>query len=714
MRQVVIGKKGVNLLEVPQPLLESGSVLVQTAYSLISTGTEMSSLTSKGGGLLQLALKQPEKVRKLLGFFHQQGFANTLGLIQGKLNSFSPVGYSCAGFVVRAANDVTGFSPGDRVACAGAGFAHHAEYVVVPKNLICKIPDAVSLRDAASTTLGAIAMQGVRRADLRLGEWAVVIGLGLLGQITVQLLTSAGIRVIGVDLNSERVQKALALGMTTGFVSSQSNITSEILQQTQGHGVDATILTAGSKRDELVQQAMEWTRKKGRVVVVGAVGLGLKRSPFYEKEIDFLISCSYGPGRYDPIYENRGLDYPYSYVRWTENRNMQEYLRLISEKRVSFSDLIEAEYPLNEVKQAYASLSSPNPPLAVILSYPNSSKDTLTSQQIVLKQLNRKRHNKIQLALVGAGSFAQGMHLPNLMKLSDRYELRAMVSRSGVTAHNVGRQYGANYITSDYQEVLNDPDIDMVLISTHHHLHAEQAAQAARAGKAIFLEKPMATKPEDLEMLVEVLHETQVPFMVGFNRRFSPAISRAKEILKNNPNPLMMLYRVNAGYIPPTHWTQGSEGGGRIIGEACHMLDVFKFLVTPAKVCDFTATTLTSQSDHLLSSDNLSATVRFSDGSVCTLVYTSLGPTALPKEHLEIFSGAKALVVEDYKVLQVYGSSDRGWKSDNADKGHLGELKQFADYIDGKITSPIPLEDLIETTELSFKLADHNLWVKEV
>ena len=410
------------------------------------------------------------------------------------------------------------------------------------------MPVGCDLKDAASTTLGAIAMQGVRRADPHLGEIVAVIGLGLLGQLTVQLLKAAGCRVIGFDMDARRVTMARQLSADYAFVSSDVDVSVEVRHLTDGHSVDATIITAASQSDAIVQQAMEITRKKGRVVVVGAVGLGLKRSPFYEKEIDFLISCSYGPGRYDEQYEKKGLDYPYAYARWTENRNMQEYLRLVGGGKVRLGEILEREYVLSQAPQAYQDLqTAPEKPLGVLLRYPSvdeSERAGKMETKVVLH--SRQVTDKVRIAVIGAGSFAKGMHLPNLRKLSDLYHIRAIVSRTGNNAKATAQLVDADYTSTNYQDVLNDPDVDAVLICSRHHLHAQQAILAARAGKAILLEKPMALNENELNQLAEVIKETGVPFMVGYNRRFSPAARRTKEIISNRQNPLMILCRIPA------------------------------------------------------------------------------------------------------------------------------------------------------------------------
>jgi len=689
---------------IPAPSIQENKVLVEVTYSLISTGTELSAVKQSGESLVKQALKQPERVQKVIEHLRSRGIRKTVAEVREKSTDVQSTGYSCSGIVVQVGKNITDVKPGDRVACAGADLANHAEIVMIPRNLIVKVPKECGLRDAASVTLGSIAMQGVRRADPRLGEGIAVIGLGLLGQITVQLLKAAGCRVIGFDLEPRRVELAQQLGIDHGFVPGEVDVENEIRHLTGDHGVDATIITAASESDAIVQQAMEITRKKGRVVVVGAVGLGLKRAPFYEKEIDFLISCSYGPGRYDDTYEEKSLDYPYAYVRWTENRNMQEYLRLVAEGQVDVKAILEREYDIAEAPQAYETLlTAEERPLGVLLSYgldEEDRADKLTTK-VTLKPF--KPSGKINVALVGAGGFAKGTHLPNLKKLSDLYHLRTVVSGTGSNAKATAEQFGADYATTDYDEVLADETVDMVMICTRHNLHAPMAIKAAQAGKAIFLEKPMALDQMELDDLVAVLEETQVPFMVGFNRRFSPAARRAKEILEGHQSPLMILYRVNAGYLPPDHWTQTEEGGGRIIGEACHMLDLFQYLVSPAQVVEVKSAAIGSQVEHVSPTDNAVITMRYDNGSVATLLYTALGAKDLPKEYVEIYADGKVLVIDDYKALQVHGTSVSGWNARMQDKGHYDELKVFASYMRGRTSIPIPISELVETTLVSLR-----------
>ncbi len=704
MRQVLIRRGQVNVEEVPAPLVEPGHVLVEVAYSLISAGTEISGVQGSGKSLVQRALHQPDKVIQVVDYLRKQGVQKTVAKVRGQLDAGHPTGYSCAGMVIQVGEGVTDLHIGDPVACAGALIANHAEIVLAPRNLVVKVPEGCDLKAAASVTLGAIAMQGVRRADPRLGEIVAVIGLGLLGQLTVQLLKAAGCRVIGFDVDKRRVELAQQLGADYTFIASEINYPNEVRQLTDDHGVDIVIITAASQSDALAQQAMEMTRKKGRVVVVGAVGLGLKRSPFYEKELDFLISCSYGPGRYDSNYEEQGVDYPYAFVRWTENRNMAEYLRLVSEGKLQLGQILEREYDLGDANQAYQELqSAAEKPLGVILRYPIDQQKGPAAKLTSKVTLHSKpTRNKLNVAVIGAGGFAKGMHLPNLQTLSNLYHVRAIVSSTGSNAKGVAQQFSADYASSDYADVLKDPDVDVVLISTRHHLHAQQAEAAARAGKAIFLEKPMALNEAELDSLAATLAETGVPFMVGFNRRFSPAAQRARTILQGRQGPLIMVYRVNAGYLAPTHWTQGTEGGGRMIGEACHMFDLFQFLVGPAKVAEVVATPMQAEVEHVSGADNVVTTVRYSDGSVATLLYTSLGAADYPKEMLEIYADGKVLALDDYKALRVYGTQMAGWQASVVDKGHVAELQAFARYVRGESAAPIALDELVETTKVSF------------
>lgn len=715
MKQIFFKKGNIVVEETPFPEFDENHALIRVTHSVVSVGTEVSSIKStKQDSYIQRVTKQPARALKAIDMVKEKGIVNTVKTVKGwqkKLDETPAVasGYSCAGIVVSVGTNILDIHPGDKVACGGIGKAMHAEVVAVPRNLIVKIPEDVALKDAASATIGSIAMQGVRRADVRLGEFVAVIGMGLIGQITAQILNASGCQVIGIDLVDDKLEIAKKNGAYRTINAAIIDPVKEILMLTDDKGVDVTIITAASQSDEIVQQAMEMTRKKGTVVVVGAVGLGLKRQPFYRKEIDFKISCSYGPGRYDEQYEEKGLDYPYAYVRWTENRNMSEYLRLISVGKINFSSLVSEECPIEDSPVLFEKLKSPeNKLLGVILTYNfDESQINKPDQNTITFATNNKIiKGRIKVGIIGAGGFAKSVHLPNLKSLSNLYQIRAIASRSGANAKETAKLYNANYATTDYLEILKDSDIDMVLISTRHDLHARMAIEAAKAGKAILLEKPMALNLEELEELKAVIQKTQVPFMVGFNRRFSPCAVKAKEIIGNPINPIMVMYRVNAGHIPLDHWVHGPEGGGRIIGEACHMIDFFSFL-TDSTVKSMSVSSIHPKTDSVIAGDNFFATLKYANDSVCSLLYTSQGAKEIGKEYIEIYADQKTIVIDNFKKFMFYGKKYKPLEFDKIEKGQQQEMEQFGQLMQGTTLSyPISIESLLETTEICIKIND--------
>lgn len=723
MKQLLITQGRTIVVDVPAPVVKKGHVLVEVAYSLISTGTEISAISSSGKSILQRGVEKPDRVKKVFDNLRSQGLQNTIAKVKDNIGEYQPTGYSCSGVVIDIGDDIDEIPLGTLVACAGAGIANHAEIVLVPKNLMVKVPEGCTLKSAASVTLGAIAMQGVRRVDPRLGEVIAVIGLGLLGQITVQLLKAAGLNVVGFDLDSNRVKVATKLGADWGFENVGVDAVREISYLSNGYGVDSTIITASSQSSSIVQQAMEITRKKGKVVVVGAVGLNLNRSPFYEKEIDFLISTSYGPGRYDEQYEIRGEDYPYAYVRWTENRNMAEYLNLLRDGKVILESILEEEYSISDAPEAYKQLQTgKDKPLGVLLNY-----GTVESVQ-VSKKINTKvqvKNNygridgKINLAVIGAGNFAKGMHLPNLRNLSDQYHIGAIVSSTGINAKRTAEQVGADYASTNYEDVLEDSSINAVLISTRHNLHSEQIIQALNAGKHVYCEKPLALDEEELNEILTVLDYSLDEFksgkqpqfssnhtpvlMVGFNRRFSNFATDARKIIYKRKEPLIINYRVNAGFIPLNNWVHTYEGGGRIVGEACHMFDLFQYFVNPARPTNLTTARIKPKSEIISATDNIVSVVSYDDGSICNLIYTALGSRDFGKERIEIFSDERCIVIDDFSKISYYGINKRSRTSKKTDKGHLQALDTFGKIVKGDNPWAISLEELVNTTLLSIQ-----------
>jgi predicted dehydrogenase len=706
VKQVLIKQGQVVVEDIPAPQVEPGTVLVRVKFSSISAGTEMSGLKSASQPLWKRALKNPKAVKSTLEMAATRGLTHTRNVVQGKLAEGNPTGYSASGIVLEVGDGVDNIQPGDRVACAGAQCAHHAEIICVPQNLTAPLPKDLSLPVASTVTLGTIALQGIRRAQPTLGETFAVIGLGILGQLTAQMLKANGCRVIGADLDSSRIELAKSLGMDFSLPHEENNNLEHILRITGGEGVDGVIITAASPSDEVISNAFKMCRKKGRVVLVGVVGLNLKREDIFPKELDFYISTSYGPGRYDPQYEEKGLDYPIGYVRWTENRNMIEYLNLISEGKIDVEPLIHSSFEISQAATAYETLKKDKEkPMIVLLSYPESKDDAKPNRVIPNPSALASGSDKINMALVGAGSFVKGMHVPNLQALNRYYQIHAVASRTGSNASNAAKQVGAQYCTTDYQEILNDPKVDAVLIGTRHNQHASMVVEALQAGKHILVEKPLALTQGELEN-IRKFYETnqQAPVLLtGFNRRFSPFAQRAKEVIENRTNPMIINYRMNAGYIPLDHWVHSEEGGGRNLGEACHIYDLFTFF-TNSKVVSVQSQSLAPKTDHYSSRDNFVATLGFDDGSVATLTYTALGSNEFPKEQMEIFSDGKVLMLDDYKQLRIHGSNSKGVTSKLTDKGHKRELEVFAETLKRGGEWPIPLWQQFQTTEIALQV----------
>lgn len=723
MIQAIVKKGRVIPAKVPTPLVSSGGVLIKTVYSCISTGTEISSVESSGKSLIRRALEQPENVMRVLNMFRSDGIVRTYQKVMGMLDSGTPTGYSLAGIVIAVGKKISDIKPGDRVAAAGAGIANHAEYVDVPRNLVIPIPDGLDFLEASTVTIGGIAMQGVRRAQPSLGEFVIVFGAGILGQLALQMLVAAGVRVLAVDLDKNRLSLAREMGAEAVFNPSECDVIKAVIHYTGGHGADIVLFCAATDNSKTLSDAFAMTRKKGRLVMVGVWGRELRREDMYQKELDFLISTSYGPGRYDENYERRGLDYPYAYVRWTENRNMEEYLRLLAAGKIQIAPLIQAVYPLGKVEEAFKSLKNPERPLIVLLDYgrdlPEDLSRLASQSRRVVNKLSFKpvAANRICVGVVGAGGFATGVHLPNLQRLKDKYEIRAICNQTGHKAKDTAERFGAAYSTTDYHELIADPEIDLVMICTRHNLHGKLVLDSLQAGKHTFVEKPLCITKEELEAIKEFYgfnQDSSQPvnqpadqpiLMVGFNRRFSKYAREVKKHVQKRINPLFIHYRMNAGYIPLDHWVHTEEGGGRIIGEACHIIDIFSF-ITGSRVVTFGAANLRPKTGSISNSDNKSIVLEYGDGSVATLDYFAVGSKELPKEWLEVHFDEKSIIVDDYKSIKGCGVKVADISSQTPDKGQIEELEELYRCLKTENKGwPIALESMFETTKITFGIS---------
>ena len=677
MKQVVQNfRTGVLKVEsVPAPTLSAGEVLVANRVSLISPGTERSTVQMAQKNLLGKALDRPEMARKVVAAMQKDGVFATLHRVFDRLDTPAALGYSCAGVVLAMGKDVSGLSVGDRVACAGQNYASHAEIVSVPKHLCVKIPDSVSFEDASFVTLGAIALQGVRQAKPQLGDRVAVIGLGLLGQLTVQLLKASGCRVLGSDLDRSRRELAAELG--ADVVVDAAELIEAAKAFSQGQGVDCVIITASTKSNEPVEAAGEIARQKGRVVVVGAVGMTLPREPYYKKELEFRLSMSYGPGRYDRSYEEQGRDYPFGYVRWTEQRNIEAFLHLLRQGSVKVARLVTDRYPIEEAEVAYQRLTDGSAAsLGLLLSY---SAETLDYAPQIYPLAPARSSGPVTLGLIGAGQHVRDMLLPVLSSLSN-VTITAVCTGSGITAKMVGDKCKASYCTTDFRSVLRDAVVNTVLIGTRHDSHAEIVEEALKAGKHVFVEKPLCLTHDELERIARSYEDAAtrgLQLWVGFNRRFSSHATKIVEFFQGRRNPLVMVYRVNAGPLPPTHWVQDpAVGGGRIIGEACHFVD-FMQAICGARPISVHAARIGSHTSGMADDQSL-ISLTFNDGSIGTVVYTAGGDTGLAKERFEAFGDGKAITLDDFTVTEFFAQGKKSkYKTNVRDKGFEQEMRMF-------------------------------------
>jgi predicted dehydrogenase/threonine dehydrogenase-like Zn-dependent dehydrogenase len=730
MKQVILKEGRAVLEDVPVPRAEPGRVLVRTAFSVLSAGTERTALHAGDAASILNRVTDPSALRKAFEVLRSEGPGGIVDRLRGTREPRTAApGYAASGRVQAAGAGVLDLPPGTAVACAGAGHASHAEWIAVPRLLVVPVPEGVPFDEAAFATLGSIALQGVRRSGIQVGESAVVLGLGLIGTLAGQILRAAGARVLGFDPDPGRAALGRALGLEAHDFAAMDP-REEVPRATGGLLADAVLVCAAARGPEVANLAMRLCRKKGRVVIVGDVGLDLDRSLLYEKELDVLISTSYGPGRYDPSYEEKGIDYPAPYVRWTLNRNMAAFLDLLRDGRVQVRPLIDRVFPLDEAAAAYEAIDRDAPgerPVGVLLRYPAATEaGALEGSPAAVPQAGAAEKiagglagerpaasrptpapldrlaaaRAIGVGVIGAGEFVKAVHLP-ILRRSRAFCLRGVATASPVNARDTARRFGIDLATTDSQELLRDERVDLVLIGTRHNLHAPQALQALRAGRHVLVEKPLCLEEAELAPLLDEARRARRLLAVGFNRRYSPLARRAREVLGRLPGPALLVCRVNAGRLPAGHWQQDpAQGGGRIVGECCHFLDLILFLAG-ADLLAARATALPSDGISVVNGDSFAATLELRGGSRAILIYSGLGDPGLPKERLEIFKGGAALVLDDFSRLTVHGGAGGSLDLGRQDKGFEGQWEEIGRALRGEphgVISPAEIEAAMRAT----------------
>lgn len=695
LQNIKTGKSTIEEVPVPKP--RDGQALVKVEASLVSAGTERMVVEFAEKSLVGKARSRPDLVKQVLDKVHREGLINTAQAAFNRLDQPMALGYSAAGRVVKLGKNMQGFKVGQRVACAGGGFAVHAEYNLVPRNLLTPLPKNVDFESAAFTTLGAIALHGFRLAEPQIGENVAVIGMGLLGLLSAQIATAAGCNVLGIDIDPARLTLASSLGLQA---ASRKQAAASASAFSSNHGFDVVLICADTSSNDPVELAGVIARDRARVVATGAVGLTIPRKIYYEKEISFINSRSYGPGRYDAGYEENGQDYPLGYIRWTEGRNFEAVVELMSKEKLKVQPLITHRFPIDEGVKAYDVITGKTKDefLGVLLTYPGGNKKEITKVDFPLSSF--KSSSSIKLGVLGAGLFANAVLLPSIKKAGD-IELVGIASSGGLNAQHSGKKFGFNYATSDEDEIINDPNVNTIAILTRHDSHADLVIKALKAGKHVFVEKPLAISDKQLLSISKQLKANSRSLLtVGFNRRFAPLTQKLHASLKDRTEPLHAHYRINAGFIPLNHWTQDPEiGGGRIIGEACHFIDFITFLVGDSPV---------SVSAHALpdngkySEDNVSMTFIFADGSIGVVDYLTNGDKSVPKERVEVFCGGQVSVLDDFVSLETIRDGRKEALRRAQNKGHVGEWKAFAKSIRDGSNPPIPYEQLIGVTKSTF------------
>lgn len=698
MKQILqdLAKGSSIVAEVPRPRCKAGHLLIQSSVSLISAGTERMLVDFGRSGYIEKARQQPEKVKMVLEKIKTDGLLPTIDAVNSKLGQPVPMGYSNVGVVIEVGQGVSNFKVGDRVLSNG----HHAEIVCVPKNLCAKVPETVSNEDAVFTVIGAIALQGIRLAQPTIGECFVVIGLGLIGLVTVQILRANGCRVLGLDFDPAKLDLAQKYGAETVKLADGCDQIAIANSFSRGRGVDGVIVTASTKSNEPMHQAAKMCRKRGRIILVGVVGLELQRNDLYEKEISFQVSCSYGPGRYDSSYEDQGQDYPVGFVRWTEQRNFEAILDMLSDKLLETSDLRTISFDIEDAPRAYDHLMKDKGALGILLTYAADQRNT-SARSLILKQGARSPADEVVIGAIGAGNYAGRLLLPTFKNTSAR--LKTIATSQGVSGTNIGKQLGFEISTTDTDSLFEDEEINTIVISTQHNSHAQFVIQALNAGKNVFVEKPLALSAMELDEINEAFEAARARgsaprMMLGFNRRFAPLVVKLNTQLSKSIGPMSIIYTCNAGAIPTDSWVQDFEkGGGRIIGEACHFLDMARFLAN-SPIIDIQAASMQLPNGVDDRSDTVSIIARFDNGSLATINYFANGHQSFPKERIEVFKGNNVFVLNNFRSLIGYGSNAIKVKTFKQDKGVQQCCDAFVNSIKTGKPCPILYEEVMEVS----------------
>lgn len=699
MKQIVQNMKNgeTEIVEVPIPKIKSGCILIRTTASLVSAGTERMLVDFAEKSLVGKARSRPDLFKQVMQKAQRDGLLTTIESAFNRLDQPIVLGYSSSGIVIETGVGVTQFKPGDRVACGGGGFAVHAEYALIPENLAVKLPDAVSEEEGAFATIGAIALNGIRLAQPQVGEYSAVIGLGLLGLLTAKILSAAGCAVVGVDLDPARIEFARQNGIDA---ENNDRVANNHLQMTNGLGFDHIFICADTKSNQPVELAGEIARDRASVIAIGAVGMEIPRKPYYEKELTFKVSRSYGPGRYDKSYEEEGQDYPVGYVRWTEGRNMAAVVEMIADRRINVKQLITHRFDIEQAKNAYALLSAKNSEeyMGLMITYPVGQQEAEPNRMIQFAKHHSKTASKVvNIGVIGAGNFANAIFLPIINKHSNSI-CYGIASAKGLHAQQAAKKYGFSFASSNEHDILHNDTVEAAVILTQHDTHSPLAIEALENSKHVYCEKPLAIDREGLQAVIPFLEvEKHAYLMVGFNRRFAPFIQEIRSEIAGTKEPIYAHYRINAGAIPKDHWLHDRKsGGGRLVGEACHFIDLLLYLIgsTPSNV---SVQTLPNTGKY--ENDNFLITLSFANGSLGTIAYLANGSRSSGKEYLELFTDGKTIIMDDFRKLYRYGISGRNKKkSSRQDKGHTAAWESFITAITNQADPPIPYEDLIQSS----------------